>query len=1342
MKKAFYLIPVILLLSVSAMTQNNNPPGGGGGSGSIFKPDNSVYGKMSEIIPPPPDASAIARYGGVNVELNTGNVNKSIDLKAITNKSLSVPVTLFFKSNGLNVNQYPSRVGMGWAINVGGQISRVIHGADDFQSQRYVPNFSVQPNETDQNTTDYCWHLKNDGMKDGEPDMFSFSAGSYSGKFIFDNTGNILQLPASNLKIEFNHQPLVDNTWTFNITTPDGIKYIYGGLTTNIEETKRGNTTQGAQFRPTVWHLNKILHPSGYYITFNYVKELISPYIDGINQTQYKLSPDASIIVFGGDNAADGVINNYDGQTYITANVTYLTEINTSYGAKVALDYSEQSYPEKIVTRISYFNENNKRTNRYSFAYNIVQTSSGQNLPFLSNIREYNEQNAVLNNGHSFEYYNLTNIPTRVTNYGQDHWGFYNGKYNNTLVPKPDDDELAYDFPLATANREPDPTFAVNGMLSQITYPTGGKDTIEYEANTIEDYRDINPYASVYQVIIGNSAGWTTELASDPFTIGYTPKIMLTAQCTYVGTTGYDEVHDDGRVRIQNVNTGVYVYDNYFFPAGGLSTEFLSFPPGTYRILVSSHGIDIKTNATVKYRTGTAPNWQYVSTPVGGVRVKRAITSNNAADNPITKRYYYGTFGNLNYSSATPIVKPVYFTPYNLVVGVVYGGCSVNYHVYNHLALNYNSLNNLYMSDGKLQEYNSVIESIGGDNFENGAIEHKFNTVNDFAAQPIRGTLDLHAPLTNSYYASKGEIETNSYAKKASGLVPVSKLVKDITIDTRNFNDNWYLSVNQLAPFPCVAYGTGGSIVGPYPLHHMNFVVSKYYITSAWKYLSKTTETKYDENGLNPSTTITNYYYDDARNLMLSRTEILNSKGELMRQQNKYPHDFSAAGNVYEDMINKNMVAAPVEIKASKNGQDLFTQTNNYGNSWFGDKHIVAIDNVAFQKAGFANETRFKYYSYDTDGNPLELSKQDDARQSVLWDYKGNFPVAKVINATQADIAYSSFEADGKGNWAFTGTPVADATAPTGKLVYTFNGSNNITKSGLNSSTTYIVSYWIKSTNPVTIPGTISGYPINGKLFNGWKYFEHKITGQSTITIGNSGSIDELRLYPEKAQMSTQTFEPLIGMTSQCDVNNRITYFEYDGFGRLVLVRDQDKNIIKKICYNYTGQPVNCDLTYVNTLPNWQNTSTPLRCQLNSQGGNTGYQEQEQIDINPGSPTYNQTQWIQVEQNTSACPPTININLTSTNLGGLTGFTANYYNTSTGFTYSFAVSPATGLQPLGSVPPGNYTLTISKTGINVYATYKSGCFKQVISGNCPAIFSNVGVSTATCNSITIDFSAE
>lgn len=130
--------------------------------------------------------------------------------------------------------------------------------------------------------------------------------------------------------------------------------------------------------------------------------------------------------------------------------------------------------------------------------------------------------------------------------------------------------------------------------------------------------------------------------------------------------------------------------------------------------------------------------------------------------------------------------------------------------------------------------------------------------------------------------------------------------------------------------------------------------------------------------------------------------------------------------------------------------------------------------------------------------------------------------------------------------------------------------------------------------------------------------------------------LNKLRLITD-AFATTYTYKPLVGISSETDPRGRTTYYEYDKLNRLVLVKDHESKIVKKICYNYAGQPEDCLSPCINTTAEWQNTATALRCQLNA-GQNTGYQEQEQKDMNPCSPTYNQLRWIQTIYNTTACP--------------------------------------------------------------------------------------------------------
>jgi YD repeat-containing protein len=84
-----------------------------------------------------------------------------------------------------------------------------------------------------------------------------------------------------------------------------------------------------------------------------------------------------------------------------------------------------------------------------------------------------------------------------------------------------------------------------------------------------------------------------------------------------------------------------------------------------------------------------------------------------------------------------------------------------------------------------------------------------------------------------------------------------------------------------------------------------------------------------------------------------------------------------------------------------------------------------------------------------------------------------------------------------------------------------------------------------------------------------WTNFEVRLFGVTTVTIGGTGLIDELRLYPKGALMTTYTYEPLVGTTTQSDASGKITYYSYDGLGRLHMIQDQYGNILKRYDYEY-----------------------------------------------------------------------------------------------------------------------------------------------------------------------------
>ncbi|HET7116690.1 MAG TPA: hypothetical protein VFI29_09375 [Hanamia sp.] len=218
--------------------------------------------------------------------------------------------------------------------------------------------------------------------------------------------------------------------------------------------------------------------------------------------------------------------------------------------------------------------------------------------------------------------------------------------------------------------------------------------------------------------------------------------------------------------------------------------------------------------------------------------------------------------------------------------------------------------------------------------------------------------------------------------------------------------------------------------------------------------------------------------------------------------------------------------------------------------------HTIAKD------SRYSDETLYSFIK----GNPAQVTLHGGIFHSYLWDYNSTYPIAETKNASQSDIAHTSFEADGKGNWTFSGTPDNSGGAITGTKSYSL-GAGNITNSGLTTTKKYIISYWSKGS--VTVSGGTQSNSITGKTVNGWTYHEVMVTGTTSVSISGSTYIDELRLYPYDAQMTTYTYKPLVGMTSRCGVDNTIQYYEYDGLGRLLDIKDSDGNIIKTFEYHY-----------------------------------------------------------------------------------------------------------------------------------------------------------------------------
>lgn len=284
----------------------------------------------------------------------------------------------------------------------------------------------------------------------------------------------------------------------------------------------------------------------------------------------------------------------------------------------------------------------------------------------------------------------------------------------------------------------------------------------------------------------------------------------------------------------------------------------------------------------------------------------------------------------------------------------------------------------------------------------------------------------------------------------------------------------------------------------------------------------------------------------------------------------------------YPDMLSKNMLTTPIGSRTIVNGQTIESSVTRIKN-WGAFNTPAEFDSYSWTHNGSETFTNYDinqqpasnwffngqinvrdYYT----GAPLETMGSANQLASLILDTNKRYPIAEVANTTLNEVGFTSFEDETPTTINLgSGSTITTGDAKTGRKHLTL-GTGGINRS-VNSVKEYKLSFWAKSAG-----GTI-GISGNTNLVvnspNDWKYFEYKITGQSTLSLvkisGSSVLVDEVRIHPVGARMITKTYDPKFGITSETGFNNQSIYIEYDSFGRVKAVMNQDKNIVKSYTY-------------------------------------------------------------------------------------------------------------------------------------------------------------------------------
>lgn len=1116
----------------------------------------SLYGQelpsQINVIPPSPNVMAMNKFVDVPVGHYTGTPNISVPIYELKMQQMSLPIGLSYHASGLKVEEHASWVGAGWALNAGGTVNRTIRGLAD----EYAPAGSALPGMKGYFFNDKMFtssdllnitKLNCDGPSaypvegealttldslvqghlDMEPDLYTYSFPGGSGKFVFNRDQEIIKVTSDDIKItdhpfQGSFTPLNNSgavlgyEWT--IRGADGILYTFK----NAERTETGggcgfaipfyeNETVRVE---TAWHLDK-MSIGGEWIQFHYVDETVIYDTKVTSNQRFKV---------------DGTSSDGGGVTACTSsNITLakrLDKITTSNGYEVKfiatverIDIVAAGDNSKRLEKIEVFKDGNLIN-----AYNLAYSYYNSNIKLKLNSVKQTDGITELP-GYEFSYF-TGNLPSKDSN-SQDFWGYYNQASNlGGVIPKYKSQAVHVD---GGANRDPVLSATKIGALEKITYPTGGNSQFVYE---LHDYFEFSGNETIIK---------TVSASGNPALTNTDTKLFSLTGTTYATLTATGIIEPGSNVEVRRWNGSAYVL---FTPTQISGGNRVSMPAGDYQLFVQN-----SNNGTNTYSIEYEQTGDFQATG-GGLRVAQVKIYDPATDKNLIKKLEY-TQSNGN-SSGILFTPPIFGSDAIRHVGGVGSGalCATNGEAAYFVTVN--SVNQLPTGiyHGSPIGYSRVTESqvdsaVPAVAYENGKLVYTFINEKGTAnfGYPFVSQQDLSykngKPLTESVYKSEG-----------GSILKVSETV------------NIYAEVTN--PVSATGYKIAFAETSDcYACNTTDYVHNQYNNISKWHYLQSSTETNYDDLG-NALEVETDYTYFASttpdHHLPLSK-KWDNSEGEEV-----------------EMLYARNAVnpALLTNVKTKVDGQLVAGQNFTY----FGKlPQTMSKLNLDGQVSG---ESYHHMMSYSFGAGSVLIQAQQYPREtlggtdkgmvkSFIWGYNDAYPIAEVTNAKSDEIAYSSFEASHTGNWTYTGSTVIDSDSPTGGKHFYLNTST-VTKVGLSTDKTYILSYWAKSGTPSVIgsPGsTITSRDAVYTDAHGWSYYEKTLKETTSITIIGNASLDELRLYPQGAEMRTLTYKPGVGQTSESSANGLTVKYVYDSFNRLTKILDRDGNTIRLFDYSY-----------------------------------------------------------------------------------------------------------------------------------------------------------------------------
>ena len=779
--------------------------------------------------------------------------------------------------------------------------------------------------------------------------------------------------------------------------------------------------------------------------------------------------------------------------------------------------------------------------------------------------------------------------------------------------------------------RDTDEVSMKQGMLEKIKYPTGGLTEFDYEANSYYGQPlSFSPPPDHFGYIGECLTGGTSDAV---FAIGNGFLSQADYQIDFIGNPCNPSGTPTVTIQLRESANPSIVIDQETFvnPGNSLSGKLTDLFPNIQvekEYKISFPAPSFETKFTVKNLV--PPTIPDANIQVGGLRIK-SISSNDGIPNsqPIVREFAYEE--DITYppdkSSGFLYSTPRYgmnnFFYAATLPPLDQNNCFIDlssYPIGSSYLFQDVSLYPLTSMEGYHIGYERVIEKVNNGGgwteyvYEKEPVDHIYHDVK--YPEPLPSTVINEFPFGQEpVRINAGKLKWKRDIDENGTIIHEAKYttVNDV-YDYFGVNTDPTLSSPKYRFIKTGISNQGGTVISTYTLRSKPYRLEKIETT---------------QDGL---TTIEEIGYDLAgKHYFPTSTLTTNSDGRIYETRTKYAvdydplADFGTNSNItIQDMLDVNLLNIPIEVQN--------WQGSSLGNMELVGGTLTTFKNVDQQGGSNPVIKPFQQYLLETTSSisssnwPENLSgglysdvildsrykarntiDYDDLGQGLIsevntvptsnptafiWNKTNRLPLAKTVNGKANDIAYSSFDIAApldpsnsnhhlEGNWTFLQHGGWDNTdAKTGLGQFDLNQSRKL-QATVNTNGVYTLTLWSKLNDPIDFSENVG---LNPQLLNsettidGWIYYEYQFsltTGQTLIIKGSHAGynwIDELRLYPADAQMTTYCYDEALRVHTITDINNRSTYYTYDGLGRLIEVRDHNGHLINQTEYKYHNE--------------------------------------------------------------------------------------------------------------------------------------------------------------------------